>query len=553
MGRERRTADGTAKPAVWSDPRMRDFLLSWTLSNMALWAWAIVIATVTFREGGATGVALALAARLIPGAFCSPIAAVLAARAGGTRGIVLILLLRTTAVLTGSVVLLVDGPLWLLYLAVIIEGAGSGPMHPLHIRMLPLLAQRPEDLASANSLTELLRAAGLCLGPCICGAILYFADAPQVMWACVALIAGALVLLRRVGGVAQTIMAGEGQNPFAQIMRGVSVTARAPAILLLVVISMLAGVVLGCLQLLLTGVSIDILAWGQVGPSVLLALVGFGGLAGGGVSLSLAGRRSLSAPLAAGMTCIGLAAIVLGLTQTAWPVAASCLAGGIGLSLLLVMLNSLLQRTVPLPVQAAVFGLSAFLQFIGIALGGALGSALVALAGLGDAPVLFGVGLAAVSFTIWLLLRAAVPDTDFEGRAFNVVRQSHFFRDLAVGPAFQLASSLVPEQASKGLVIFRQGDTGEDAYLVESGHLDVRLNGRVLANLGPGDVFGEIALLKDVPRTASVAAKSEARVWKLSRDAFIYAVTGTPECFQTVSEVSQKRLDAIARRRRKTD
>lgn len=165
MGRERSTADGAAKPTAWSDPRMRDFLLSWTLSNMALWAWAIVIATVTFREGGATGVALALAARLIPGALSSPVAAVLAARGNGTRGIVATLLLRAAAILAASTVLLVDGPLWLLYLAVIIEGAGSGPMHPLHIRMLPLLAQRPEDLASANSLTELLRAAGVCLGP----------------------------------------------------------------------------------------------------------------------------------------------------------------------------------------------------------------------------------------------------------------------------------------------------------------------------------------------------------------------------------------------------
>ena len=98
-----------------------------------------------FQQAGASGAALALAARLVPGAVSAPIAAVLASRMRGLLDLIAITWIRIGAILAGAIVLATDGPMWLLYAAVVIEGIGSGPMHALHIRALPLIARRPDE------------------------------------------------------------------------------------------------------------------------------------------------------------------------------------------------------------------------------------------------------------------------------------------------------------------------------------------------------------------------------------------------------------------------
>jgi CRP-like cAMP-binding protein len=92
----------------------------------------------------------------------------------------------------------------------------------------------------------------------------------------------------------------------------------------------------------------------------------------------------------------------------------------------------------------------------------------------------------------------------------------------------------------------RQGDTGDLFYVVESGRLSVSVDGVVTRTLGPGDFFGEIALLRDVPRTATVAAESEVLLQTLGRDAFLEAVTGDPPSARAADAVVGARLAAPA-------
>ena len=107
-------------------------------------------------------------------------------------------------------------------------------------------------------------------------------------------------------------------------------------------------------------------------------------------------------------------------------------------------------------------------------------------------------------------------------------------------------AEFVPRQ-----VVFEQGERGERFYIVESGRAEVVLDGRVVETLGRGDCFGEIALLGDRPRTATVRASAEAhmRVSVVQRNAYLTAVTGYPASSAAGHEVVTARLKADAARR----
>ena len=89
----------------------------------------------------------------------------------------------------------------------------------------------------------------------------------------------------------------------------------------------------------------------------------------------------------------------------------------------------------------------------------------------------------------------------------------------------------------KNTAVFEQGEEGDDFYVIEQGTADVISSGQPLSALGPGEGFGEIALLHDSPRTASVHAKTPLTLRALSRPVFVAAVTGYPQSKQAADHV----------------
>jgi CRP-like cAMP-binding protein len=75
-------------------------------------------------------------------------------------------------------------------------------------------------------------------------------------------------------------------------------------------------------------------------------------------------------------------------------------------------------------------------------------------------------------------------------------------------------------------VVFEQGDAGRAFYIIVEGQADVIGDGDLLRTVGPGESFGEIALLRDVPRTATIRARTNLDVFELDRDAFLDAIGG---------------------------
>ena len=91
-----------------------------------------------------------------------------------------------------------------------------------------------------------------------------------------------------------------------------------------------------------------------------------------------------------------------------------------------------------------------------------------------------------------------------------------------------LARGLEPVDVPAGHVVFHQGDVGDHYFVIESGEAAVIGDGQVVATLGPGLGFGEIALLRRIRRTATVRATSELRLKALRSDRFLPVVGYTP-------------------------
>jgi CRP-like cAMP-binding protein len=91
-------------------------------------------------------------------------------------------------------------------------------------------------------------------------------------------------------------------------------------------------------------------------------------------------------------------------------------------------------------------------------------------------------------------------------------------------------------------VFVREGEAGDRFYLVASGKARVSVNGHEVARLDEGDFFGEIALLRNVPRTATVAALTELELYALERDDFLSAVAANPESAVAAEGLVRTRL-----------
>ena len=116
------------------------------------------------------------------------------------------------------------------------------------------------------------------------------------------------------------------------------------------------------------------------------------------------------------------------------------------------------------------------------------------------------------------------------------------FAPLPGGSIEHLATRLVPLRVQRGTVVIREGDEGDRFFIVAAGELDVLQDSVEIGALKAGDYFGEIALLRDMPRTATVSARTDAVVYGLDRQDFLAAVTGHPQSTEAAETVVSARL-----------
>jgi MFS family permease len=532
---------------VFANARLRRLTLALTGSELGAWSASIVFAVVAFRAGGAGAVGVLALIRFLPAAFAAPLVSVVGDRHNRVLVMLSSDLLRALALGGAAVAAFADAPVGVIYGIAGFVTIVSTVFQPAQAALVPSLAETPTQLTATNVVSSTIESVASFAGPAIGGVVVGVAGAGTAFVVCAGMFAWSafLISLLRGGKV-------EGAPPPPETLWQMA-TAGFRTILLdrtvraIMTVFTAQFVVAGALSVLVVVVALRYLDIGEGGLGALNSALGVGGLVGAIGAMTLVGRRRLATAFGAGTVLWGAPIAIIAATGT--PSAVFVLLALVGLANTIVDVAgfTLLQRVVPDEVLARVFGVLESL-FLGMAaLGGIGASLLVDHAGIRTALVVSGlVPAAAVVFTWRLLARidavAVAPLTETE-----LLRRVPFLALLPPPTLEQLASRLVRLELPAGSEIIREGDVGDRFYVLGRGRASVTSGGRHVADAEEGGYFGEIALLRDVPRTASVTADTDVEVYALERDDFLAAVTGHAASVDAAGEVVASRLERLVR------
>jgi MFS family permease len=511
-----------------------------TLNEYAVWIAMLVYA---YSRGGATTAGLVALAQLAPAAVVAPVAATLADR----RSPVIMLaggyLVQAAAMAATAAAIIAGAPL-AAYAAAVATATAVTTTRPAQSTLIPSIASTPDQLTAANVVVAWVEATGIAASGLLAGVLIALAGVGSVFVVCagLAVVAALLTAGLRVPALAPPEGAAAALTGLGE---GLGLAVRRPRLRLMLALLTAEAVVVGALDLLFVILAIGVLGRPQAWAGYLNFAYGVGGVLAATVSVALVGRR-LGAPiLAAALVFSGtLAALAFGL-GVGWTVALLAVVGA-SRALLDVASRTLLQRSVPARLIGQIFGLLEGLTMAGLALGALLVPLLVYLGG--SRAALLGVAAvlplaAAIGGRALFGLDAGAPVPVVE---IALLRSLPLFAELPAPAIEGLAAALVPIHLPAGAVLIREGDPGDAYYAIAAGELDVRQDGRFLRRCGRGEGVGEIALLRAVPRTATVTAHTPATVYELDRDPFLTAVLGHAPTRRQADSIADTRLAAGA-------
>jgi Na+/melibiose symporter-like transporter len=529
--------------AVFQNPNLRRLQLAWAGSIIGHWAYGIALAVFAYEQGGVTAVGIVGLARMLPAAIAAPFMSTLADRYPRERIMLISDLTRLVAMAAAAVVALSGWPAVFVYALGAAEAVMRTAFQPAQSAITPTLARSPQELTASNVTSSTIESVGVFLGPAL-GGLLLAATSPGVVFAATAVTYGwSALLVSRIKAERPEPSAVQ-EHLAKQALDGFRMIAVDSKLRLLIGLFAAQTLVAGALNVLIVVTALDLLDLGNAGVGYLNSAIGIGGLLGAFAAAALVGRRNLASPFGIGIVLWGVPIALIGLWPE--PLPALLLLGllGVGNTVVDVAGLTLLQRAVPDDILARVFGVLESLAVATIGLGAILAPLLVSAFGARPAMVITGALLPVVTALFWRRLTGIDAGSD-PAEHLELLRSLPLFRPLPPATIEHLASSLVPIHVSAGEDVFRQGQSGDRFYIVKSGEVVVSVDGEPVNRLGPGGYFGEIALLRDVPRTATVAAETETELLALERDEFIAAVTGHSESAEVANTVIASRLGGL--------
>jgi MFS family permease len=509
--------------------------LAWGAAISSEWAYFVALGVFAYHAGGTSAVGLAGLIRLLPAAVIAPSAASLGDRIRRERLLLGAALLGAVA-LSGSAVAAFAGSESGVYACAALVGISSTLIRPTLQALLPSLTRTPEELVASNAATSTVESLGTLVGPLVAGALVEQARVGVTFAvAAAALAVGVGLLLRvRTEEAALVRAASPGRPSFA--WRTVVQHPGAPVVVILMVAQ---AFVRGCLNVLIVVAAFRLLhgAGGTVG--LLTAAIGGGGVIGAIASSTVRSRR-LARIFALSLFGWGLPIVLVAPSPEL--VAALVLLGIVGASNSIEDVSgfTLLQRAIRDEALSGVLGLIWGAAMGALALGSIATPLLVRELGARPAFVIVGVLLPVLTIAGFRRMRA-LDEFAAPSRQQLLVDDVPMFEPLSLAAKERLAAKLLQVDVAAGATIVRAGDIGDRFYIVDSGTVRIGLDGGEKES-GAGGYFGEIALLRDVPRTATVTAATATRLYALERADFLAAVTGHALAEAAAHEVVGARL-----------
>jgi MFS family permease len=542
----RLAASRAALSEVVRNADLRRLQLAWAASMTAEWAYFVALGIFAYRDGGSLAVGVAGLVRMLPGALVTPFGSALGDRFRRRPVLIGIQVTRAAAVAASAVAFAADAPAPFVYALGGLVGMTATLYWPTHYAMFPWLARSPEEMVASNSASATIEGFGTLVGPIAGGVLVAVTDAGWAFAAAAGLHALgclALILIRAEGEALQHIE-HVGRTAVGEALAGFRAIAREADARLIVVLFSAQAFVRGALNVLIVTAALSVLDMGASGVGLLTGAIGAGGVAGSLVAVGIVGRR-LAVPFGVGLLLWGLPIAGIGL----WPepaVALTLLAilGG-GNAVLDVAGLTLLQRSTHDELLTRILGLMYGAAMGAVGLGSILVAPLVAWIGIRGALAVTGAFLPALALLAWGRLRA-IDGRVAEPRAeLDLLTRVPMFAPLPLAAAEQVARSLRPLAVPAGTTLIREGELGDRFYILVDGEIEVARDGFRVRLQAPGEYFGEIALLRGVPRTATVTAATDAVVYALEPDDFMRAVTGHAGGLEAAGAVVKGRLAAL--------
>jgi MFS family permease len=532
-----------AGPAgVVRNGNLRRAELAWGAAIAAEWAHFVALGVFAYEAGGTLDVGIAGLVRLLPAALVAPFAASLGDRFRRERFLVCVALTGSAALAASAAAFVAGENKVLIFGLAGFVGIASTLVRPALQALLPSLARTPQELIAANSATSTMEGLGTLGGPIVAGVLVSFADVGTVFGvASVAFLTAALLFARvRVEGRVRSAPAIAFRGAVQTAVAGFEMMLRGRRPRLVTGLVFAQAFVRGCLNVLIVVTVFRVLRAGPSAVGYLTAAVGVGGLVGAFASFGLI-RHRLAVPF-------GLALVFWGL-----PIALIAPRPYLALALVLlaivgaansvedVALFTLLQRIVPDEVLTRVLAVVWGVAMGAVALGSIAAPVLVEAAGPRPALIVVGAILPLLTLLSWRRLVEIDESVAAPTAGLAILDCVAMFAPLPVSAKEYMATRLVSVPVRAGEVVIRAGEPGDRFYIVASGELQVTADG-VDATIGESDYFGEIALLRDVPRTATVRALGDGQLYALERDDFLAAVTSHSAVHAAGENVVDERL-----------
>src|SRR5438445_3515454 len=531
---------------VFGNRRVRNIQIAGAGSTLGTWAYAVALPVYAYHSGGTRAVGLLFFARMALAALAAPWLGVLADR-WSRRQLMLGGDLVRCAIFVGiTAVASAGGSAYIVYVLAVTSTVISGSYSPAQAALLPSLVETPDELTAANLVGNTISSVGMFAGPAL-GGILLAVSTPAAVFA----LNGALFLWSAffVLQVPRDDPPQRAERPkfLPELTAGWATVWRTPALRVVVGLTAAEELVYGALEVLLVVLALRLLHAGNAGYGWLNTAMGVGSVAGAFVVAAVAARRRLAGGFGLGILLWGVALCAAAALSTLAP--ALVLLAVVGTAAILVQVTSvtLLQRSAANEVLGRVFAVLESLMLAGTAVGALVAPGLVSWLGARGALIATGAFLPVLLVPLWPSLRRIDAEARIAEEPLELLRRIEIFAQLPEPVLERLASGAAAVSAAADQVVVARGEAGRHFYVIATGRAAVEVEeGVVAGELGPGDFFGEIALLRDVPRTATVRALEPLQLYAVEREEFLAAVTGHAPTLAAAESVVVFRLPAGA-------
>jgi MFS family permease len=512
--------------------------------SFATWCFTIALGVYGFEAHGAAGVGIVALVRFLPAAIVSPLVGLLIDRfprrtvmLGSAVATAVVLLLATVAAA-------LDAPTAVVFAFPALFAVAACGYGPAHAALTPTLVETPQQLSASNVTHSVMENGGALLAALVAGLLLGPTSPAFVIGVAAGAAMVVCLLVRGVRSDHRPGYVGEGDEvsgAFRDVTLGARTLAADPALRLSSATLVLLFLFEGFADVMVVVMALELLHLEEGSVGFLNATWGIGAVLGAVALGMLFDRGRLVLAIAGGSLVVGLATMLPGIAPHAATAYAGWLAIGAGFVFVEVAAKTLMQRLGSDETLGRVIGSLESGRQAAMAVGSIGAVLLVALLDVRGALIALGALLPVFVILWWTRLRAYEVGAPVAEEHYRLLRGNPIFSPLPLATLERLSHDLVPLELAAGEDVIVQGEIGDRFFLIEDGEVEVFENGVFRRNEGPGESFGEIALLHDVPRTATVRTTVGTHLLVLDRDQFLLAVTGHRRSHQLASAVVDER------------